>query len=238
MWNEDLTASWADFMLEDPLANLYFAEGRTARFADFALVAYDDAAPDRVLGRAFSVPFCLGEDFGRTALPDGGWDTVVRWADQDHFLGREPNAVSALEITLHPQAQGRGLSVEMVRALRANAERLGFGDLFAPVRPSHKHFEPHTPFDDYVHRLRDDDLPADPWLRVHARVGGTVVKVAPHSMVVAGSLQAWRAWTNLPFDRNGPCVVPQALVPVHVSLEQDHAVYVEPNVWIHHRLNP
>jgi hypothetical protein len=25
-------------------------------------------------------------------------------------------------------------------------------------------------------------------------------------------------------------------VPVHVSLEHDVAVYVEPNVWVHHRL--
>jgi hypothetical protein len=30
--------------------------------------------------------------------------------------------------------------------------------------------------------------------------------------------------------------VPFALNPVHVSVEQDHAVYVEPNVWVHHDL--
>ena len=35
---------------------------------------------------------------------------------------------------------------------------------------------------------------------------------------------------------SGPVVVPGALVPVHVSPEQDHAVYVEPNVWVHHRV--
>jgi len=29
--------------------------------------------------------------------------------------------------------------------------------------------------------------------------------------------------------------VPGALVPVHVDLVQDHAVYVEPNVWMVHR---
>jgi hypothetical protein len=36
------------------------------------------------------------------------------------------------------------------------------------------------------------------------------------------------------FAAPGPVAVPGALVPVHVSLEQDHAVYVEPNVWVRH----
>ncbi len=236
LWDDDLTAAWPRFMLEDPLANLYFAEGRFARFKEFALVAYDDDTPNTLLGRAFSVPFCFGEAFGRTELPDGGWDTVVRWADQDHFLGRTPNAVSALEITLRPQAQGRGLSVQVVQAMCANAKRLGFGDLFAPVRPSHKAQQPNKSVQAYAFELRDDGLPVDPWLRVHVRAGGRIIKVAPHSMVVAGSLAAWRAWTGLPFNKDGPCAVPGALVPVYVSLTQNHAVYVEPNVWVRHRL--
>jgi hypothetical protein len=45
-----------------------------------------------------------------------------------------------------------------------------------------------------------------------------------------------KSWTGLEFERSGDAVVPGALVPIHVSLEQDHAVYVEPNVWVHHRL--
>jgi len=35
---------------------------------------------------------------------------------------------------------------------------------------------------------------------------------------------------------SGAVVVPGALSPIHVSREQDHAVYIEPNVWVHHRL--
>ncbi|MEV8371134.1 hypothetical protein AB0P21_00245 [Kribbella sp. NPDC056861] len=41
---------------------------------------------------------------------------------------------------------------------------------------------------------------------------------------------------GLPFDRTGEVVVPQALVPVHCDVEHDHAVYVEPNVWVRHDL--
>jgi hypothetical protein len=42
--------------------------------------------------------------------------------------------------------------------------------------------------------------------------------------------------TGLPFDELGPVAVPGALVPVQCSVEHDYAVYVEPAVWVHHRL--
>jgi hypothetical protein len=89
---------------------------------------------------------------------------------------------------------------------------------------------------DYVARTRDDGLPADPWLRSHVRLGGEIVKVCPASMTIPGSLAQWRSWTGLPLDSSGAIEVPGALVPVHVSIEHDHAVYVEPNVWVRHRL--
>jgi hypothetical protein len=38
----------------------------------------------------------------------------------------------------------------------------------------------------------------------------------------------------LEFAAFGPTVVPGALVPVHVSLEQNHAVYVKQNVCAQH----
>lgn len=237
LWEDELMSSWPEFMLNDPISNLYYDAARFERHYDFMLVAYDDNSPKEILARAFSVPFCLGHEFGRTELPDGGWDTVVRWADQDFLLKRTPNVVSALEITIASSAKGQGLSGQMLRAVCNNARRLGFDDLFAPVRPSQKHLEPITLIQDYAYRLREDGLPTDPWLRVHMRAGGEIVKIAPCSMVVANTLESWRSWTGLPFDQSGLCIVPHALVPVHVSIEQNYAVYVEPNVWVHHRLS-
>ena len=55
-------------------------------------------------------------------------------------------------------------------------------------------------------------------------------------MVIPGTLDEWRSWTGLPFDEPGPVVVRGALVPVQCSVEHDYAVYVEPAVWVHHRL--
>jgi len=124
----------------------------------------------------------------------------------------------------------------MLAALCANTRARGFADLYAPLRPSDKHKEPRIPFADYVARTRDDGLPHDSWLRVHVRANAHIVKIAPHSMVIAGSLAEWAGWTGMNFARSGDVIVPGALTPVHVSRQHDHVVYVEPNLWVHHRV--
>lgn len=136
-----------------------------------------------------------------------------------------------------PEQQGVGVSSTLLRAAGANVQRLGLRELFGPVRPTGKSAEPHTPMQNYAARLRPDGLPQDPWLRVHVRLGGRVVKVCPLSMTVPGTLAQWSGWTGLPLDRSGLVVVAQALSPIHVSVEHDHAVYIEPNVWVHHQLS-
>lgn len=235
IWSDELMSAWPPFMLEDPMAQFYFGRGFLERYHGHVLVAVDAAQPDTVVARAFSVPFLFGS-LGRDELPDGGWGTVVRWAHSDAVNDRVPNAVSALEITVRPDCGGRGLSGRMLAAMRSNAARLGFADLYAPVRPSLKHLEPTTPSAEYAARTREDGLPHDAWLRVHVRAGGRIVRIAPHSMVIAGTLRAWRGWTGAPLDESGPAEIPGGLVPLHVSVEHDHAVYVEPNVWVHHRV--
>ena len=88
----------------------------------------------------------------------------------------------------------------------------------------------------YALRVRADGLPVDPWLRVHMRGGGRIRNVAPMSMTIPGTLAQWRDWTGMAFDTSGPIQVPGALVPVMCAAEHDVAVYVEPNVWVHHPL--
>ena len=105
----------------------------------------------QVVARAFSVPFCFGIE-GRTELPDAGWDAVIRWAHEDHVLGRKPNAVSALEISLLPRMRGAGHSRTMLAAMKANARARGFADLYAPLRPNQKHLRPHVSMAEYVSR--------------------------------------------------------------------------------------
>ncbi|MBA2955567.1 N-acetyltransferase [Nocardioides sp. MAH-18] len=219
--------SWPEFMRHDPIGGLFY-NNVEARFADYVLIAQDDGG--EVVACAYSIPFVLGDD----PLPVNGWDFVIRSGLLASLRGEEPDAVSAVEIAVRPDLQGTGLSGQMLAAMRENAGRRGFARLVAPVRPNGK-TDPHEPMSSYAFRVRDDGLPVDPWLRVHVRAGGRIEKVAPRSMTIPGTLDEWREWTGLPFDRTGSVVVPKALAPVHCDLEHGVATYVEPNVWVVHR---
>lgn len=225
-----LSDLWPAFMQHDPIADLYYSQ--LGRWRDHVFVAVDQ---ETVVGRALAVPFRLGADVGRPALPANGWDGVVRWAWLDQVAGREPNHVSALEVTVAPAVRGTGLAPRLVAALHDAARACGAGAFVAPVRPSRKDREPTVNMRDYAARRRPDGLPADPWLRLHARHGGRIDRVCPTSMTIPGTIAQWRDWTGQPFDRDGLAEVPGALNPVHVDLAPDHAVYVEPNVWVVHR---
>jgi hypothetical protein len=237
VFGPEVQSAVPEFMRHDPNGALYYGNTALDRYLEYGLVAVDPKEPDRPIARAFCVPFAFRGDEGRDELPEGGWDAVIRWAHDDHSVGRRPDAVSALEIMVAPRLHQGGISRVMLSAMRANVLRLGFRDLYAPLRPTGKHLEPLTPFADYVARRRADGFPFDPWVRVHVRAGAAVVKVAPRSMVIAGTMAEWREWTGLPLAESGAAIVPGALSPIHVSLEQDHAVYVEPNLWVHHRLS-
>ena len=238
VFGPEIQSAIPEFMRHDPTGALYFGDSALSRYREYGLVAVDPAEPERPVARAFSIPFAFRDGTpGRDTLPDHGWDQVIRWGHEDHLSGRRPNAVSALEITVTPRLQGHGVSRRMLLAMRDNARRLGFRDLYGPLRPTEKDREPLTPFAEYAARRRADGLPADAWVRTHVRAGAEIIRVAPCSMTIAGTPAEWRVWTGLPFDKSGPTLVPGALSPVHVSLEQDHAVYIEPNLWVRHPLS-
>ena len=116
--------------------------------------------------------------------------------------------------------------------MRDVAARSGYSSLIAPVRPTWKDRYPLIPMERYVRWTRDDGLPFDPWLRVHARLGAALLEVCPASMVVEGTSEEWQTWTDMSFPDDGEYVVPGALVPVRFA--NGRGTYVEPNVWMRH----
>jgi hypothetical protein len=227
----DFPSVWPAFMVKDPISDLYYNDV-TSTYPEYVMLALDG---DQVVARSFSVPFAWDGD-PATDLPAGGWDWVIQQSCLTRFSGSKPTIVSAVEIAVKVERRGTGLAAQMLDAMRSNIARLGFRDLVAPVRPNGKPSFPDEPIADYAVRTRDDGLPYDPWLRVHVRAGGRIIRPAENSMTIPGTLSQWREWTGLSFDTAGPVYVPEALVPVQCDPEHGYAVYVEPNVWVHHRL--
>ncbi len=227
--------SWPEFMYHDPVSERFF-DVLVAAHPESNLIAIDPDQPDRPIARACAFPFPAVSD-PAAGLPGGGYDQVLLSGAADLISHAARGLVAAaLEVTVRPDQRGRGRSVTMLRALRQTLAQIGYTSLVVPVRPNHKHRYPYEPMPEYLRRTAGDGLPADPWLRTHIRLGASVVGIAPTSMTVGAPLADWRRWTGLPFDQRGPVIVPEALVPVHCDPDNDIATYVEPNVWVHHRL--
>jgi hypothetical protein len=56
-----------------------------------------------------------------------------------------------------------------------------------------------------VEWTREDGLPFDPWIRVHARPGGIISKPMAKSMLIDGTIAEWEQWTGMRFPGDGSC---------------------------------
>ena len=95
---------------------------------------------------------------------------------------------------------------------------------------------PITPIEEYVSWRRENSEPFDPWIRIHTRRGGRIVKPIPHSMRITGTVADWEEWTGMRFPGNGEYTFPAGLATVEIDHARDLGSYWEPNVWIVHEL--
>jgi hypothetical protein len=106
----------------------------------------------------------------------------------------------------------------------------GLAQVVAPLRPTWKSGYPQVSMAEYATWVRDDGLSIDPWIRTHQRMGARILRPAPDSMVIPGTVAQWETWAGMPFPATGEYVVPDALNLVHVDREHDRAVYREENL--------
>ena len=184
---------------------------------------------DEVLARARSIP--VRWDGTVEDLPAGIDGAIARGFDEDGA-----NALCALVIMVPRNLQGRGLSAVAVQAMLELARRHGFTALIAPVRPSWKERYPLIPIEQYAAWRRSDGFLFDPWMRVHERVGATVLKPEPRSLRITGTVAEWEDWTRMAFPEGGDYWFPGGLAPVTIDRDADSGRYWEPNVWMRHKV--
>lgn len=189
-------------------------------------VLFVDRRSGGAVARGRTIPFAWE---GTEEDLEGGIDAIGLRAAA---AGGAPNAVSALAAEVIRPYQNRGLSGLLLSAMAEAAHHEGFDRLVAPVRPSMKDRYPLVPIDEYANWQRADGLPFDPWLRVHVRLGGRIVRPEPRSLEITAPLGDWERWTGLALPADGEYVFPGGLAPLSVAGGTGR--YWEPNVWVLH----
>jgi GNAT superfamily N-acetyltransferase len=223
---------WPEFLDHDAVVNALwrYLYGLASDY-QFGLL---DEQSDSLVAIGNCVP--IRWDGDPQTLPDGGIDAVLEDGVSCLREGAAPTAASALMIVVSPERLGHGISGQAIRAMAEIVGGHGLTDLVAPVRPTEKHRYPLIPIERYIRWRRDDGLPFDPWIRVHERVGGEIVRSASAAMRVTGSIAEWEHWTRMELPQSGSYVVPGALVPVEIDRERDIGEYLEPACWVRHRV--
>jgi len=223
--------AWPEFMLQDPVADRYWGYLMN-EFAAYQLFLCD--SEDRIVAVGNTIP--VRWDGSWETLPNRGWDAVFEQGVADLHAGRLPNVLSALQAVVVADHKGKGISVIIIQGMRQIAQEHNLTHLIAPVRPSLKHCYPLISMKRYIGWRVAEGLPFDPWLRVHSRLGARIVKIAPRSMRISGNIADWERWAKMSFPQSGKYIVPGALNPVTINCEKDIGTYIEPNVWMVHKV--
>jgi GNAT superfamily N-acetyltransferase len=219
--------AWPEYQLHGDVLLRYWRRLHDER-AEFQFSLVDDEG--EVVAQGHSIP--LVWDGTAEGLPAGVDGQIERGFE----ASEAPTALGALAIEIDPARRGGGLSRTMVEAMAGIARAHGLADLIAPVRPNWKERYPLTPIERYAAWRREDGLPFDPWMRVHARLGAEIVKPEPESLHITGAVGDWESWTGMVFPESGEYVFPHGLAPLTVDREADVGAYWEPNVWMRHRI--
>ena len=215
---------WPEYNHHGNLTPRYFGQ-LVPRFAHLQILFVDQRS-EQVVARGRTIPFRWDGALGD--LPPGIDAVGLRGVDNPG----QPTALSALAAEVAADHQGIALSGLLVQAMSAVARQAGLAPLVAPIRPSWKDRYPLIAIDRYATWKRSDGLPFDPWLRLHHRLGGRVLRSELRSMQISAPVTEWEAWTNMAFPDDGAYVFPGGLAPLAVS--GGVGAYWEPNIWILH----
>jgi GNAT superfamily N-acetyltransferase len=222
-----LRGVWPEFIFHDPLVAGY-VERVEAYFPRYDVLLL---ARDEVVAGGWGVPLLWNAT--AAALPDGYDGALVR-AVEDHENSVGPDTLCIMAAAVKPGHQGTGLAGRVLTALRERATEGGLRRVIAPVRPALKARYPLTSMSQFARWSRDDGLHLDPWIRTHQRLGARVLRPAPRSMLIIGTVAEWEDWAKMAFPQTGRYVVPDALDLVHIDRSADRGTYAETNLWMRH----
>ena len=221
-----LLSTWPEFIFHDSVQDVMRRAWRCFPAFDVRAVADGE-----VLAGAWGVP--LRWDGSADTLP-AGYDEALITAVTEHERGVLPDSLCMMAAAVRQDRQRTGLAGTVLSDLRLRAAAAGLDRTIAPVRPTLKSRYPLTPMENFARWTRPDGAHIDPWIRAHQRLGAVILRPAPRSMVITGTVAEWEDWANMAFPETGRYVVAGALDLVEIDRQRDHGRYEETNLWMRH----
>jgi hypothetical protein len=217
--------AWKELGFLNFTRSQFYYEELLECYADCQLCLVD-LASGYVVATINAVPLFLENP---KVLESGGWDWVVERAYHTKHL--TPNIMAGLAVSVPSIHKSQGFARLMLSAVKSLAESRGLAGPIIPVRPSLKGHHPDVPMADYLSWTDSQGRPYDPWLRSHINMGGKMIGLCEHSMVIEEPIGFWETWMNRHCDKSGAFEIPGGLVPVQIDLAHGVGRYTEPNIW-------
>lgn len=163
-------------------------------------------------------------------LPADGWQGVLARAAVGY--SRQPAWACALGTSVLPEHRRGGLSARMLVALKERAALAGYRGMLAPARPSHRALMPQLSIEEYAALRLSDGRHADPWLRVHEALGGSLIGVCPHSLTLSAPRADWEAWLSMRLPERARLIPPGSTG--WLDVRDGVGTLIEDSVWVRH----
>ncbi|HAT1597496.1 TPA: N-acetyltransferase [Legionella pneumophila] len=216
---------WPDYqrIKQDHILKLY---------SDYPLYQWLSHYNGEVVAIINSLPVAFDQSLD--SLPQEGLNWVL--SHLESTIPNPSNYLAAVSVTVNPAYQRLGLSKLLLNQLKASAQEAQYKALIVPARPSQKENYPLISIEDYLQWKKADNTIFDPWLRVHAQLGGKIAYPCQQSRMITANVAQWEEWLGHPLLQTGQYLVKGGLNPVIINKEEDIGIYIEANVWVIHDL--
>lgn len=163
-------------------------------------------------------------------LPEDGWTGIVLEAIEG--FPKRASYASALGASVSPHIQAKGLSKELLKALKAQALSLGYKGMVAPVRPMLAARMPHLTISEYLETRLPDGRHFDPWVRAHESIGGKIIGSCEESAVFGGTREQWEGWAKMKLPDQGAFLFEGAIN--WLRMDSGYGILREDSAWLLH----
>ncbi|MBI2189249.1 MAG: hypothetical protein HYU37_19290 [Acidobacteria bacterium] len=171
-----------------------------------------------------------------------GWQGVVRAChEQRGTPGVSADTLVGLFIKVEDGVQQQGWAGRVAQAMRSLARRTGLARLIIPLRLPTRYTRERAalPFHEVARRRREDGQYADHWLRLHVRLGATIIGECATSHQHAMHVEDFHAQFEAERCAQSGYVLAQRKgewYQAYVDLERECVVINEGCVWVQHAL--